>query len=165
MDQSVGHSENSVIVHIECNPNPERNSFGDVFDHSVAACSANKNTSILIPTRGRALGGILFKKKKECSVHFLEPIVSEVYVRPRTDEATKDKLFFTNEDYQFFRDEYIRSMDQEQTLTAWIKMTLSVLQETFLDGFVEPETNQYLLDGIPKEAISHHSDEDHILWG
>lgn len=51
--------------------------------------------------------GILFpEKKKNRSITFADPIVTEVRLRPRTKQKNKHKLFFTPQEYFMFRKEY-----------------------------------------------------------
>lgn len=46
------------------------------------------------------------KKKMNRSVTFANPIVTEVHYRPQTKQKSKQKLYFSPQEYLMFRDEY-----------------------------------------------------------
>ena len=61
------------------------------------------------------------QEKRINTVHFYTPLVSDIRCIPRTEDKQKHKLFYTQEDYSIFREEYIQyKEDQQGKLTTWL---------------------------------------------
>lgn len=99
---------------------------------STAGTSSEDEDNLTLETYNSELDETSVSSSSTAVVSFVEPIVTQVYYRPKLAPCEKQAMFYSEQDYVAFRNDFFRQRSLRQQRRRTVQFSREVVSEVFV---------------------------------